>query len=498
MSSFQSRAAIALLLSQVLPVSAAPAKTATKLSAPTGVVLAIQPNDGGGAADDCGNGPISLNQDTWASHNMDQLIGGIFDQRMSDPNFDFHQEFGNKYGVDFYCPNSFDNCDTTPSSCSSLTKGTPTEKEQGWLGIKAMMNVQQMFLQWEKVASNAVDSLTSSSTNFQSLFAPTTPGTPLVQKTILNGIIGAVTVVGVLLASKNPSLAIKLGVAGAGGAPIAGFINDKGDSLETPELSVLEFSDYLPQLKQAALSGFEASHNATFSNGQSGGISGTNMKDMLANGAFSGGEVLQAYSGGENSLENFYERYMAIKLLEAYWAAQGAFFIYIPNVTGDCSGWHKNTGDHDVLRFCGQNGMLIMAAVDHNGQFGQPKGVSNSNVASIGSYNIQLQELYESTYNIYTGHGLLSYQDIGYHFNGMVQKFVVEGDHDGAYKSTGFFTLPVCELKAWDWKQSDKMNSEAPCDCLCATDAWGHKFIDVAPDSVKNWLATNKKCPACQ
>ncbi|KAI0127465.1 hypothetical protein BJ170DRAFT_595338 [Xylariales sp. AK1849] len=482
----------ALLLSQSLFVSAAPAPATSPDN------LDVQPNNGGGQADDCGNGPISLNADTWASHNVDQLISGIFDQRQSDPSFDFHQEFADKYGVDFYCPNSFTNCDSEPSSCSSLTKGSAAEKEQGWLGIKAMMNVQQMYLQWEKIASNAVDSLTSSATDFQSKFAPTQSGSSLVQKTLLNSVVGVVTVVSVLLATKNPSLAVKLGAAGAGAAPIASFINDKGDSLESEELSVLKISDYLPQLKQAALAGFEASHNATFSNGKAGGISGETMKDMLANGAYSGGEVLQAYVSGEDGLDGFYDKYMAIKLLEAYWAGQGAFFIYIPNVTKDCNGWHKNTGKSDVLRFCGTNGMFIMAAVDSSGNFGQPAGVSNDNVASIGNYNIQLPFLYESTYNMYTGHGLQSYKDIGYHFNNMVQKYVVENDHDGGFKSPGFFNLPVCELKAWDWKQSDNMNKEAPCDCLCATDAWGDKFMDVAPDSVKNWLNSNKNCPACQ
>jgi hypothetical protein len=166
---FQPQAFVPLLLSGSLAVLAAPAPQDLP---PDNVIFEVQPNNGGGQADDCGNGPIAFNPDTWASHNMDQVIGQLFDQRMSDPNFDFHQEFADKYGVDFYCPNSFTNCDSAPSSCNSLTKGTPAEKEQGWLGIKAMMNVQQMFLQWEKVATNAVDSLTKTSVDFQSVSRP--------------------------------------------------------------------------------------------------------------------------------------------------------------------------------------------------------------------------------------------------------------------------------------------------------------------------------------
>ncbi|XXG98321.1 hypothetical protein Hte_004644 [Hypoxylon texense] len=492
MLSFQSQAHFALLISHALQAFAAPSP---QLVSPP---KAVQPNVGGGDADDCGNGPVSLSPDSWVSHNMDQLIGGIFNQRMSDPNFDFHQEFADKYGVDLYCPNSFTNCDSTPSSCKSLTKGTIAEKEQGWLGIKAMMNVQQMYLQWEKVASNAIDSLTSSATDFQSIFAPTRSGSSLVQKTVLNSIVGVVTIVGVFMATKNPQLAIKLGYVAGAGAPVVAWINDKGDDLESEELSVLEISDFLPKLKQAALAGFEASHNATFSNGQADGLKGKTMKDLLANGVFSGGEVLQAYAASEDNLDSFYERYMAIKLLEGYWAAQGAFFIYIPNVIGDCPKWHGNTGAGDVLKFCGEKGMFIMAAVDSHGKFGQPAGVTNENVAKIGGYNIKLQDLYESTYSIYTRHGLTAQKDVGYFFNNMVQKYVVENNQAAAFKSPGFFTLPVCELKAWNWKQSDNMHNEPPCDCLCAKDAWGQRFVDVAPESVKYWLASNKKCGACQ
>lgn len=174
MLSSQSQAILALLISQAVIVSASPAPVKVRDALPAvpsnfnPEIFVIQPNNGGGASDNCGNGPISLNRDTWASHNMDKLIGDMFESRMSDANFDFHQEFGNKYNVDFYCPNSFDNCDTTPASCSALS-GTTEEKEQGWLGIKAMMNVQQMYLQWEKVMSNSLDSLTQTSVDFQSV-----------------------------------------------------------------------------------------------------------------------------------------------------------------------------------------------------------------------------------------------------------------------------------------------------------------------------------------
>lgn len=174
MHSPKSQAILSLLFSQVFKTSASPSPVKVREAfapVPSNFnpgIFAIQPNNGGGASDDCGNGPITLNRTTWTSHNMDQLINDMFSTGMSDPNFDFHQSFGNRYNVDFYCPNSFDNCDTTPASCSALS-GTTAEKEQGWLGIKAMMNVQQMYLQWEKVMSNSLDTLTQTSADFQSV-----------------------------------------------------------------------------------------------------------------------------------------------------------------------------------------------------------------------------------------------------------------------------------------------------------------------------------------
>jgi len=156
-----------LLLSGSLVALAAPSP-----QAPNPDVFAIQPNAGGGLADDCGGGSITLDQATWSNYQMDELIGKIFQTGIQNPNFDFHQEFGNRYGVDFYCPNSFTNCDTVPQSCSSLTAGSPKEKAQGWLGMKAMMNVQQLFIQWEKITSTAVDSLTKNTVEMKEVSHP--------------------------------------------------------------------------------------------------------------------------------------------------------------------------------------------------------------------------------------------------------------------------------------------------------------------------------------
>ncbi|KAK7985758.1 hypothetical protein PG988_003380 [Apiospora saccharicola] len=486
------------LLSLPLDTYAAPAPQDNNNGPPPN--LAIQPNNGGGKADDCGNGPISLNPETWKSHNMDQLIGDMFSKRMSDPNFDFHHEFADQYGIDFYCPNSFGNCDSTPSSCASLTKGSATEKEQGWLGIKAMMNVQQLFLQWEKVASNGLDSLSESTVDFQSKFAPKTPGSNLAAKNVFSGIFGLLSLGSAFL---GPIAGAVVGGVAAIGSAAQSIGADTLDSNASGELSALKFSDMSRVLKEGTLAGFEATHNATFSNGKAGDTTSATMKDLLQGGAFAGGEVVQAYVKGENGLTGAYNRYLAIKVLEAYWAGQGGFLVYIPGVTNDCAKWHKNTGGKkDVLRYCGPNGMALLVGVANDDMGGKtyraPVNVSPENVASIGSYNIPLQSLYESAMNMYTGHGLEAHKDMGYHFNQIIQKYVVEGNQDEAYKTPGFFNLPVCELKSWNWDQANHMPNEAPCDCLCSTDAWGHKFIDNVSDDIKTWVQSNKKCAPCQ
>lgn len=407
------------LLSLPLETIAAPASGGTVDKPPPS--FAIQPNNGGGQADDCGNGPISLSPETWKSHSMDQLIGDMFSKRMSDPNFDFHQEFADQYGVDFYCPNSFGNCDSTPSSCAALTKGSAAEKEQGWLGIKAMLNVQQLFLQWEKVASNGLDSLSESTVDFQSKFAPKTPGSSLVAKNVFSGIFGLLSFGSALLGVAFPVAGAALGGVAAVGSAAQSIGADTADSKQSGELSALTFSDMSRALKEGTLAGFEATHNATFSNGKAGDTSSatvsllfffslliakahtwrvlthelhSQMKDLLQGGAFAGGEVVQAYVKGEDGLTGAYNRYLAIKVLEAYWAGQGGFFVYIPGVTDDCAKWHKNTGGKkDPLRFCGPNGMLLLAGVGGDGTGGKtyraPAGVSPENVASIGNYNIR-------------------------------------------------------------------------------------------------------------
>ena len=128
----------------------------------------IQPDNGGGPQDDCGNGPITLDVNTWNNHNMDALIQQFWNSGTSNSNFDFHQAFASNYTDDLSCPDSFTNCVGDPSACSALS-GSSYAKEQGWLGIKSILNVQAFFLQVEKVVSNAADGISGALVDFQTV-----------------------------------------------------------------------------------------------------------------------------------------------------------------------------------------------------------------------------------------------------------------------------------------------------------------------------------------
>ncbi|KAJ8070899.1 hypothetical protein OCU04_001258 [Sclerotinia nivalis] len=174
--------------------------------------------------------------------------------------------------------------------------------------------------------SNSIDTLAQTIVDFQSNFAPTTPGASLSTENAVTAISGGLAIAAVIGTLWIPgAVAITLPIAGESTAgmltvgagigsavtTLAGSIaNDVQDNIESDELSVLEISDYLPVMKQLALSSLEFLHNGTFSNGM--------MKDLLLGGAFTGSDILQAYVGGENGLDGLFSRYAAIKLLQAY------------------------------------------------------------------------------------------------------------------------------------------------------------------------------------
>ena len=102
---------------------------------------------------------------------MDALVQQVWNSGNGNSNFDFHQAFASKYTDTLQCPDSFSNCVGDPSACNALS-GSSSDKEQGWLGIKAILNVQGFFLQIEKVASNAADGISGALVDFQKVSPP--------------------------------------------------------------------------------------------------------------------------------------------------------------------------------------------------------------------------------------------------------------------------------------------------------------------------------------
>ena len=124
--------------------------------------LDVQPDKGGGPADDCGGGPINLDAITWNSRGMDNLLKNFWDKGSAggDNDFDFHQAFAQQYNVNLYCPHANQQCTGIPSSCSALT-GTTQQKEQGWLFINAIVAAQDLFTQTYAASDIAFQSITT-------------------------------------------------------------------------------------------------------------------------------------------------------------------------------------------------------------------------------------------------------------------------------------------------------------------------------------------------
>ncbi|KAH0548092.1 hypothetical protein GP486_008174 [Trichoglossum hirsutum] len=425
----------------------------------------IQPDRGGSPADDCGDGnPVTLDADSWIGNHVDTVIGDVWSAGESDPNFDFHQNFSRKYGVSLYCPDTFTACTGAPSSCSALI-GTVAEKKQGWLGIKALLSLQQQFLEYEKAITLSMDGLTVDMVNFQKVFAP--PDLPD-RNTLHNLLVNlAVTVFSVaigaglaLLTAGASTVAVavwaaSLEILGTGLVSVAGnAINDgRADSeLSSTDFSILTLSDTRTAFKQAMLYGLDKSHNATFSNGKAGAYQGPPINLVLEAGTFVSNTIPQVYAGEEDSLQGLVERIMTSKLLEAVWTAENAFLLHVNTETDPVNCAWRFSGDFQSpdVRLCGGfHGMFVLGSVtkDSAGRLSlsTPPGSTTKDVADISTYGMQLADLIFSAAELYLDHGL---NDTAF------QKYLPDifntwtaNPSPSIFKASGMFVLPVCEMQ---------------------------------------------------
>ncbi|KAL8642906.1 MAG: hypothetical protein Q9228_000443 [Teloschistes exilis] len=459
----------------------------------------VQPDTGGGPQDNCGNGPLQLSADTWKAHGMDDLLKNVWDSGNGNSNFDFHQSFSSQYNVDLSCPDSFTNCIGDPSACSALSGDTPV-KEQGWLGIKAILNVQAFFLQIEKVISNVFDGISANLVDFQNKFTSPTPATDNSwgrTATIFGGLfIATAFAAGAIF---GPLSDIQGALGGTAANSVAALVaNEALKDGKTNELQITSISDQWNDFKNELLTQIDHVHSAAFSNGFYNGDAGPRIIDIMSNGAFSGSSLVSAYEEGEGSLQGIMKSYLAAQLLQATWAAQGAFIIYIPNVTGNCAKWKKHAGNDGERRYCAPEGMYIMNSYTKpktqgdstRGYQDGAKGMDPATVASWGGFNIDIHDLIQSSASVYQTHGLGPSANM-YDFVGFVKQ--AQADPGSVYRQPSVFTIPVCELQSFNWRQSDKMGTDSPpCDCLNAKDKWGNRFMDVTTGDIQDWIKS--KC----
>ena len=117
-------------------------------------------------------------------------------------------------------------------------------------------------------------------------------------------------------------------------------------------------------------------------------------------------------------------------------------------------------------------------------------GMDPDTVKSWAGFKIDIHDLIQSSASVYQTHGLGRSADL-YDFVEFVKSY--QADPAGVYKHPSVFTVPVCELKPDNWRQSDGMGTRSPpCDCLNAADKWGNKFMDATTADIQDWIKT--KC----
>jgi len=95
-----------------------------------------------------------------------------------------------------------------------------------------------------------------------------------------------------------------------------------------------------------------------------------------------------AYDDGDTSLQTLMQSLFAAQPLGATWTTQGAFIIFLPDVTGDCAIWKKNAGDRGERRFCATEGMYIMNGYTAKDTLSQSPRMHPDSVKSWLNFNI--------------------------------------------------------------------------------------------------------------
>lgn len=442
-------------------------------------ILPVQPPTGGGKADDCGAGPVSFNTDTWNSQGMDDVVTNYYNANNGDT-FDFHQSFSESYGVGLYCGDAADVCNNEPSACNQL-QGSTQAKEQGYLGIRAIENAQNVFVAMDAAVGRAGNNLLGSLDDFTTQFLKKEDNNGIF-KSLFEGVVGLLST-GLGLLGPEGEIAGSFLELGAGVA---------GEFAFPDEDPLKDFANALTMwggAQNGLHSALNNTHSALFSNGALQGQSAQGASAALP-GWMKNGQLINPpdYTQFYVNLDSTFTKVLAIKLLESVAKGQNGFIVFIPNVTGDCAKWHGKGVSTD-LKYCAPEGMYYLMGLDKSNNPITQQGFDK--VSQWGGFNFDLVGLIHSTAWSYNWYGL-DYQSTADDWKNMLTR-----DQNGMdiASQLGAFQMPVCQLEAWNWRQSDDMSADnPPCDCKNVADKNGKKFIDSpnVSDAVKSWL--NSKC----
>ncbi|KAL9111547.1 MAG: hypothetical protein Q9227_004035 [Pyrenula ochraceoflavens] len=461
----------------------------------TGVSFVVQPKRGGGPNEDCGNGPITFDTNTWNSHNMDSLVNDFYNNGLKNEKtgFDFHQEFAEKYGSDLFCRLASENCEDGAGVCSQL-KGSTQEKEQGLLGLNAIQNAQSIFVSFDKAIDAAANNLigklddfttvSDSVRRFKSMSADRIK--QFLEEQNNNGIFsslfeGLLGLGSTALGALGPEGEVAGSLIELGGGVASSFLFPDPDPLKDFSKAL----DMWGKVQNGLHSALNQTHSALFSNGDTGD-GNVQGPDKALPDWMKGGNMINPvdYTQSYANMEDTMTKLLAIRLLQSIAQGQNGFVVFIENVVKDCPKWKTNSRD----RYCGfSDGMYFLVGLDPNHNVIELKGFDK--VDQWGGFNIQRDGLLHSVGWEYESNGL------GYTPTANDFKNILDRDRrgDDIASQIGAFSLPVCRIQAANWKQSDNMGPDSPpCDCKTVADKNGKKFYDVAPDEVKKWLDT--KC----
>lgn len=93
----------------------------------------LQHADTGG--EDCGDGPVHFDPDTWKKYDMDNTLKTFYENGLSaqGTGWDFGLEWAKKYGTDIQCRTTSELCEGSVGTCRDYPGNNGADKSRGLL-----------------------------------------------------------------------------------------------------------------------------------------------------------------------------------------------------------------------------------------------------------------------------------------------------------------------------------------------------------------------------